>query len=70
MNLLDILSPDCIAVPLKATDKRGVINELVDVLAESGKVTNPEQLKDSRVHQDHRHRPRPGDPTRQVRGRQ
>jgi fructose-specific phosphotransferase system IIA component len=47
MNLLDILSPDCIAVPLKATDKRGVINELVDVLAESGKVTSPEQLKEA-----------------------
>ncbi len=47
MNLLDILSPDCIAVPLGATDKRGVINELVDLLAKSGKVTNPELLKEA-----------------------
>ena len=47
MHRLDILSPDCIAVPLKATDKRGVINELVDMLAASGKVTDPAQLQEA-----------------------
>ena len=41
------LRNDRYVLPIKATDKRGVINELVDVLAESGKVTNPEQLKDA-----------------------
>jgi fructose-specific phosphotransferase system IIA component len=45
MNLLDILSPSCIRAPLAATDKRGVIDELVDVLASAGKVADPEALK-------------------------
>jgi hypothetical protein len=33
MNLMDIVSLSCIRAPLKATDKKGVIHELVDVLA-------------------------------------
>jgi mannitol/fructose-specific phosphotransferase system IIA component (Ntr-type) len=33
MNLLDILNPACIKAPLAATDKRGCIDELVDLLA-------------------------------------
>lgn len=45
MNLLDILSPDSIRAPLGATDKRGVIDELVDVLAAEGKVPDAEALK-------------------------
>jgi mannitol/fructose-specific phosphotransferase system IIA component (Ntr-type) len=31
MKLLDILSPECIKVPLEATDKKSAIEELVDV---------------------------------------
>jgi len=45
MNLLDILSPSCIRAPLTATDKRGAIDELVDVLAAAGKVGDPGSLK-------------------------
>jgi fructose-specific phosphotransferase system IIA component len=47
MRLLDILSVDCIKVPLAATDKQGVINELVDMLAASGRVKAPAALKDA-----------------------
>lgn len=45
MNLLDILSPSTIKVPLENTDKKAVIFELVDVLAATGKIENPDELK-------------------------
>ncbi len=45
MNLLNILSAECIKVPLKATDKKSAIEELVDVLAAAGKTTKPDALK-------------------------
>jgi fructose-specific phosphotransferase system IIA component len=47
MNLLDILSLDCIRVPLAATDKRGVITELVDLLGAAGRVSNTAALNDA-----------------------
>lgn len=47
MNLLDILTPDCIRVPLERTDKRGVIDELVDVLHASGRVSDADSLKNA-----------------------
>lgn len=47
MNLVDILSPDCVKVPLVATDKRGVIEELVGLLAAAGKVADPAALRDA-----------------------
>ncbi len=47
MNLLDIVTPDCIKVPLVATDKRGIIEELVDLLARSGKVSDSAALKEA-----------------------
>jgi fructose-specific phosphotransferase system IIA component len=47
MNLLDILSPASIKAPLAASDKKGVIDELVDVLAAAGKVADPKALKDA-----------------------
>ena len=47
MNLLDILGPDCVKVPLASTDKHDIINELVDVLASVKKVTDPAALKDA-----------------------
>ena len=40
MRLTDILSRACVRVPLKAADKAGVITELVDLLAEAGKITD------------------------------
>lgn len=47
MNLLDILSPECVKVPLAARDKKGAIDELVDLLAASGKVNDPKALKEA-----------------------
>lgn len=47
MNLLDILSIECIKAPLAAPDKRGAIHELVDLLAVSGKVRDAEALKEA-----------------------
>lgn len=45
MNLLDILDAQNILVPLSATDKKGVIDELVDLLASQGRVSDPDGLK-------------------------
>lgn len=47
MNLLDILSPACIRAPLVGTDKKSVIDELVDVLAAAGRVSDSKALKDA-----------------------
>lgn len=47
MNLLDILSSDCIRAPLVSLDKRSVIDELVDVLAEAGRVPASKALKEA-----------------------
>lgn len=47
MNLLDILTIECIKAPLAASDKKGAIAELVDVLSKAGRVSDPEQLKDA-----------------------
>ncbi len=40
MKLTEILSAGCVCAPLKATDKLGVIAELVGVLAEQDKLTD------------------------------
>lgn len=45
MQLTDIIKPEAIAVPLKATDKQGAIWELVDLLAELGRIAKPDELK-------------------------
>src|SRR3954454_2977184 len=47
MNLLDIVTPECVKAPLAATDKKGVIDELVDLLASSRKVTDAAALKEA-----------------------
>jgi fructose-specific phosphotransferase system IIA component len=47
MNLLDFLTPQHIRAPLTATDKRGAIDELVDLLTAAGKVPDPKALKDA-----------------------
>ncbi|MGD9789324.1 MAG: PTS sugar transporter subunit IIA [Phycisphaerales bacterium] len=47
MNLLDILTLDCIRVPLQGQEKRAVIHELVDVLSDAGRVGDPKALKDA-----------------------
>jgi len=45
MNILDTLQPDTIKVPLTSTDKQGVINELVQVLADAGMIKDAETLR-------------------------
>ena len=45
MNVLDVLKPDCIKVPLEASEKKAAIEELVDVLASAGAVTDASSLK-------------------------
>lgn len=47
MNLLDILQPECCLAPLASLDKRAVINELVDALARTGRVSDAGALKDA-----------------------
>jgi fructose-specific phosphotransferase system IIA component len=47
MKLLDIISPECIKAPLSAGDKQGVIGELVDLLAQAGRVRDPKSLKEA-----------------------
>lgn len=47
MRLLDILSIECIKIPLAAKDKQGAIHELADVLATASKVKQVEALKDA-----------------------
>lgn len=45
MNLLDILSPKSIKVPLEAAEKRTVIGELVDLLASAKFIKDAETIK-------------------------
>ncbi len=45
MNITDILSPKAVKVPLVSTDKRSVIDELVDLLADAGLIQDPDTLK-------------------------
>ena len=45
MNITDILSPRAVKVPLVATEKKAVIDELCDLLAGVDLITDAEQLK-------------------------
>lgn len=47
MNLLDILTPQCIRAPLRAEDKKSAIDELVDLLADTGRIADRAALKDA-----------------------
>ncbi len=47
MNILDIITPDCIKAPLEAQDKKAAIYELVDLLAKADKVDDVEGLRDA-----------------------
>ena len=44
MKIMDFLNKKAISVGLKATDKEGVIRELVDLLAKAGEIKNKEEL--------------------------
>ena len=45
MNLIDLVQENNIRVPLKATDRRGVIDELIDSLSDEGCISNCETIK-------------------------
>ncbi|MBC8200443.1 MAG: PTS sugar transporter subunit IIA [Planctomycetes bacterium] len=45
MNLSDIVQEKTMQVPLHSTDRKGVIEELVDLLAVKDCVSNPETIK-------------------------
>ncbi|MCI0630907.1 MAG: fructose PTS transporter subunit IIA [Phycisphaerales bacterium] len=45
MNILDILPPSAIKVPLESGDKKGAIDELIELLAETGRITQPDNLR-------------------------
>jgi mannitol/fructose-specific phosphotransferase system IIA component (Ntr-type) len=44
MRLADILSPECVKVPLESADKRGLIEEMVDLLDAAGVLTDRDQM--------------------------
>jgi fructose-specific phosphotransferase system IIA component len=44
MRLTEILSPECVKVPMTAADKKAAIMELVDVVNACGKLTDREQM--------------------------
>ena len=44
MRLTDILSPACVKVPLAATEKEGIIAEMVDLVHQAGRCKDPEQM--------------------------
>ena len=45
MNLADLVQEKTMQVPLQATDRKGVINELVDLLTKEDCISNPETIK-------------------------
>lgn len=47
MNLLEILTPECIRAPLVSTTKREAIDELVDVLASANRIQDAKSLKEA-----------------------
>lgn len=47
MQLSEILSVECVRAPLTGTEKQAVIAELVGVLADAGKVSDPDGLREA-----------------------
>ncbi len=47
MKLLDLITVDCIKAPLASDNKRGAIDELIDLLAGLGKVLDAPSLKEA-----------------------
>ncbi len=45
MNIIDLLSPNAVKVPLVATEKKAAIDELVDLLASNNLVPDAAELK-------------------------
>ena len=47
MALVDLITPEVVKVPLTATDKYGVIDELVQLLADAGKIGDRAKVIDA-----------------------
>jgi fructose-specific phosphotransferase system IIA component len=47
MALVDLITPEVVKVPLEARDKPGVIDELVQVLVDAGKIKDREKVLDA-----------------------
>lgn len=47
MALIDLITTEVVKVPLTARDKPGVIDELVQVLVDAGKITDREKVLDA-----------------------
>ncbi len=47
MALIDMINKDVIKVPLESSAKEGIFRELIDLLAEAGKIDNPEAIYDA-----------------------
>lgn len=47
MNLLDVLKPECIKVPLVGTDKASVLSEMVDLIAIVHGISDATALKEA-----------------------
>lgn len=47
MRLTEIVDEQCIRVPLEASDKQGAIYELIELLADRGKVTDVETVREA-----------------------
>jgi fructose-specific phosphotransferase system IIA component len=50
MALVDLITPEVIKVPLTAEDKPGVIEELIQILVDAGKITDRSKVSDA-IHQ-------------------
>lgn len=47
MALVDLISPEVVKVPLRSKDKVGVIEELIQVLMDAGKITEKEMASEA-----------------------
>lgn len=45
MNIIDLLSPHAVKVPLTSTDKKAAIDELIDYLADNELISDARELK-------------------------
>lgn len=45
INLSELITPDAIKVPLTSTTKQAVIEELVDLLHQANRISNPQEVK-------------------------
>jgi len=52
MRLTDILSPDCVKVPMSATDKPGAIREMVELVHAAGKVQDPQAMLEATLQRE------------------